>query len=123
MRVKVLFFGLLKDVAGRPEEELDLPPGSQLRSVFEHYAERFPRVREMAESIVLARNHEFAALSTPISEGDEVALLPPVSGGAPRSKREIAEAGNYFSLIRQQMDTRAIVARILNGAEGAVVTF
>ncbi len=122
MHVRVLFFGMLKELVGRPSDEADFPPGADLRSVFECYATRYPRMRELAGSIVVARNHEFAEISTPLAEGDEVALLPPVSGGAGASS-QIAEAGHYFALTRHAIDTRALAARLLTGAEGAVVTF
>src|ERR1700683_1950260 len=82
MTVKVLFVGQLKDVTGRSEDRLDLADGADLDGVFRHYAERFPKIREMARSIVMARNHEFATLSAPVADGDEIAFLPPVSGGA-----------------------------------------
>ena len=123
MRARVLFFGLLKDVVGRPAEEIDLPEGADLHAVFESYATRYPKIREMARSIVMARNHEFAQLSTTLAEGDEVAFLPPVSGGASPDPNEIREAGHYFALTRHAIDTHGVIARILTGAEGAVVTF
>jgi molybdopterin synthase catalytic subunit len=123
MRARVLFFGLLKDLVERPAEEIELPEGADLRAVFDLYAARYPRMRDLARSIVMARNHEFAALSTPLAEGDEVAFLPPVSGGAAAKPNEICEAGHYFALTRLTIDTRAVIARILTGAEGAVVTF
>lgn len=123
MRARILFFGVLKDLVERPAEEIDLPPGADLRSVFEAYANRYPRLREMSRSIVMARNQEFADLSTCLSEGDEVAFLPPVSGGAEPDPCAVTEAGNYFALTRHAIDTHAVTARILTGAEGAVVTF
>jgi molybdopterin converting factor subunit 1 len=122
MRVRVLFFGMLRDLVGRPSEESEFPAGASLQTVFETYAERFPRVRELAPSIVVARNQEFADLSTCVEEGDEVAFLPPVSGGA-GGPLEICENGNYFALTRHAIDTRGIVARIQTGGDGAVVTF
>lgn len=134
MRVKVLFFGILKDVVGHAEDQLNLDEGARLKSIFDHYADRFPRMRDMAGSIVLARNHEFSDLTAKVAEGDEVAFLPPVSGGAPdtgsengqpRYTHEIAdaEAGHIFALTRQPIDTREILARLLRGEDGAVVTF
>jgi molybdopterin synthase catalytic subunit len=125
MRARLLFFGVLKDLAGRSSEEADFPDGADLRAVFEIVAARYPPLREMARSIVVARNREFAELSTKIEEGDEVAFLPPVSGGATEcpDPLEIAENGNYFALTRQTIDARPIRARLLTGAEGAVVTF
>lgn len=125
MRVRVLFFGMLKDLVGRSAEEADFPEGADLRAVFDRYAARHARLREMARSIVMARNHEFAELSTSLQEGDEVAFLPPVSGGsaAAAPTAEICEDGNFFALTRHDIDARQVIARLLTGAEGAVVTF
>lgn len=128
MRVKVLFFGMLKDIVGAAEEELTLADGAQLRSIFDHYAGRFPRLRQLASSIVLARNHEFSDTSACVSDGDEVAFLPPVSGGTAAAggqyTHEIQDAGgNFFALTWQPIDTRALIARIVAGEDGAVVNF
>jgi molybdopterin synthase catalytic subunit len=123
MRVRVLFFGLLKDLVGTSSEEVHLPPGADLRAVFEYYQGRQPRLRELARNIVIARNQEFAELATPVAEGDEIAFLPPVSGGQSPNPLEIENAGNYFALTRKTIDPKAIVARILTGSEGAVATF
>ena len=122
MKIKVLFFGLLKDVCGRSEEGLELPDGATAGAVFEHYARLFPRLEGMAKSTVLALNHEFSAPDALLSEGDEVALLPPVSGGAPL--HEIADPeGHFFLLTREPIDPRAAEERLLQGIDGAVVTF
>jgi molybdopterin converting factor subunit 1 len=125
MRARVLFFGILKELAGVSAEEADFPAGSDLRTVFESYATRFPAVRALAGSIVVARNQEFADLSTRLQEGDEIAFLPPVSGGAGvvAGPLEIVDNGNYFCLTRHAIDSRSLTAHLLTGAEGAVVTF
>lgn len=122
MRVQVLFFGLLKDICGRPADSLDLPAGSTASAVFDHYAARFPRLRDMASSIVLARNQEFATAREPLSDGDEVALLPPVSGGAFLSEIRDQE-GHFFALTREAIDPRAVETCLLQGCDGAIVTF
>lgn len=122
MRVRVLFFGMLRELVGRPSEDMDFPSGANLRTVFESYAARHPRFRELAPSIVMARNQEFAQLSSTLAEGDEVAFLPPVSGGT-EDDCELCQDGHYFGLTRYAIDTRAVIARLLTGAEGAVVTF
>ncbi|MBS1856946.1 MAG: molybdenum cofactor biosynthesis protein MoaE [Acidobacteria bacterium] len=115
---------MLKDLVGRAAEERDFPEGADLRAVFDAYAAEHPRLREMAGSIVLARNQEFAAPGTALADGDEVAFLPPVSGGRDHDPIEISGPdGHYFALTRHAIDTRAVIARILTGAEGAVVTF
>jgi len=121
--VRVLFFGMLKDVAGRAEERLELETPATLGSVFEHYCARFPRLREMAGSILLARNHEFAESAAQLTDGDEVAFLPPVSGGSDGFLHQINEDGNLFALTRHPIVTRRIADRLLRGEDGAVVTF
>jgi molybdopterin synthase catalytic subunit len=122
MRVRVLFFGMLRELVGRPSEDADFPEGADLRAVFESYATRYPRLRELAPSIVIAQNQQFAQLSASITEGDEVAFLPPVSGGAGVDS-ELLQGGHIFALTHHAIDTRATIARLLTGAEGAVVTF
>jgi len=123
MRARVLFFGMLKDLVGRTAEEAEFPEGTDLRAVFEAYASRYPALREIARSIVMARNQEFAELSTILAEGDEVAFLPPVSGGAAADPTEIAENGHYFAITHHAIDPRSVIRRIQTGAEGAIVTF
>jgi molybdopterin synthase catalytic subunit len=123
----VLFFGLLKDVIGRSAEEIDIADGQRLGEVFERYAAAFPRLREMESSIQLARNHEFSDRDAELAEGDEVAFLPPVSGGTPGEGwiQQITdfETGNFFALTRTPIRTRAIVDRLLRPEDGAFVDF
>ena len=123
MRARVLFFGMLKELVGRSADDAEFADGADLRDVFETYAIQYPRLREISRSIVVARNQEFAELATKVSEGDEIAFLPPVSGGAGPELPEIAVAGNHYALTRHSIDTRALIARLLTGSEGAVVTF
>ena len=122
MKIKVLFFGLLKDVCGRAEDELELPENAVLKEVFDHYAALYPRLAAMAGSTVLARNQEFAGSDQPLTDGDEVALLPPVSGGAPLHEIQDPE-GHWFLLTRDPLDPRDAERRLLQGSDGAIVTF
>ena len=81
MRVRVLLFGQLKDIVGRQEESLELEPGSKLASVMAHYAERYPGLQGLTKSVACSINQEYAPGTAVLREGDEVGLLPPVSGG------------------------------------------
>jgi molybdopterin synthase catalytic subunit len=121
MRVKVLFFGILKDLAGRSEDQIQLGENAKVGNVFDYYAERFPKIRAMSSSIVMARNQEFSPLTTSLAEGDEVAFLPPVSGGAPTEL--IDPAGHYFALTREPIVTLALTDRIQRPGDGAVIAF
>ena len=84
MRVQVLFFGLLKDVAGSSSEWLDLPEGSTLADLVQHYVLRVPKLQEFLPSLALSVNQHYAGPGTVLGNNDEVALLPPVSGGSQR---------------------------------------
>jgi molybdopterin synthase catalytic subunit len=124
VRIRVLFFGVLRDIVGLKETSLEVPDGGRLAWVFESYATRFPRLKEMSASIVLARNQQFAAPSDALSEGDEVAFLPPVSGGLGTFTHEITdEAGNFFALTRDPIDATALGKRLARGEDGGIVTF
>ena len=81
MLVKVLYFGRLKELCGAPEESVELPDGARIEDLFTHCASSRPELRKFRQSLVAARNREFAAWSTPLHSGDEVGFLPPVSGG------------------------------------------
>lgn len=121
MHIRVLFFGLLKDMCGHAEEWIDLPDGSTTGTVFDHYAKQFPKLRQMASSIVLAKNHEFASTAEHLKEYDEVALLPPVSGG---NLAEIDDPeGHFFALTRVPIDIRGLEHLVQRGIDGAIVTF
>jgi MoaE-MoaD fusion protein len=124
VRVKVLFFGQLKDIVGRAEESLEMEDGSVLQSLFDHYARQFPKLEKMSGSIVMALNQQFSERSAALSPGDEVAFLPPVSGGSnPYTYEIIDEAGHFFALTRAPIDERSIKTRLLQGEDGAVVVF
>jgi molybdopterin synthase catalytic subunit len=115
---------MLRDIVGRTEEQIEVENGARLEAVFEHYAGEFPRLKDLASSIVLASNHHFCDRSTLVSEGDEIAFLPPVSGGSGRYLHEIAEPeGHFFALTREPILTAAIARELLRGEDGAVVNF
>lgn len=81
VRVKVLFFGRLKEIVGHSEDFADLPDGSPIETLFSRYGARHPELTRFRASLVASHNQEFATWSTPLHSGDEVAFLPPVSGG------------------------------------------
>lgn len=113
---------MLKDIVGRAEEQIDVGEDASIEAVFDRYAAEAPKLREMRPSIVLARNHQFCSGETPLAEGDEVAFLPPVSGGAP-AQEILDPEGHLFALTRDPIDTRQVAARLLRGEDGAVVHF
>ena len=97
--------------------------GATLGDVFEAYAQRFPALQGMSQSIVLALNQTFAAASDAVHEGDEVAFLPPVSGGSGFLYERTDEHGNFFALTRDPLDAIALRERLLQPEDGAAVIF
>ena len=81
VHVKVLFFGRLRELTGLTEEAVDIPVGSTLSDVFDQYSARFPQLASYRASLVASRNQEFAAWDSRLSADDDIAFLPPVSGG------------------------------------------
>ena len=125
MRVTVLFFGALKEITGRSRDSIELSAGSSLETLFEIYASQFPKLREMASSIAVARNQEFSDLTVPLAEGDEVALMPPVSGGADADEwiASTEDANALYALTERPIDAQALSRRVLRASDGAVVVF
>ena len=121
MRVRVLFFGVLKDLVGRAEDALDVPSGSTLQDVFETYSERFETLQGKRSSILFARNQEFAAPGTLLADNDEVAFLPPVSGGSNMAAKVTEQI--VFAIVRTPIDSQALARSLQRPEDGAVVVF
>jgi molybdopterin converting factor subunit 1 len=79
MRVRVLYFGVLKDAFGRGGEEMELAEGASVGDLITACRGRYAGV--VWESMAVAVNQEYARATDVLNDGDEVALLPPVSGG------------------------------------------
>ena len=82
MRVQVLFFGVLKDLVGRASESIELGDEATVADVLHHYESRIPRIKEFLPTIAMSVNQHYAGPGAILGNGDEVALLPPVSGGS-----------------------------------------
>lgn len=120
MRVKVLLFGQLKDIVGRSEESLELQPGAKLGAVVSHYAERYPKFQGLTNSIACSINQEYAQGTAILKEGDEVGLLPPVSGG----KSGVAELrSEHCAIVREPINGHDVKAKLENPEDGAAVLF
>jgi molybdopterin synthase catalytic subunit/molybdopterin converting factor small subunit len=118
MQVRVLFFGMLKDLAGRGSDLLNLPEHATLGDVFTHYEEITPRLGELAASIAISINQEFAGTDARLKEGDEIAFLPPVSGGLTDPESDMSTKRRHFSSIaREKIDTQDVLAELKQPAE------
>jgi molybdopterin synthase catalytic subunit len=125
MQVRVLFFGVLKDLLSSSGEAVTLPEGATVVQLLEqlrngngidHRAESAGH--PVWSALAVAVNREYAAASAVLHEGDEVALLPPVSGGA-----DVAAVASLVALTRERIDRDALVAALQQPGDGAVVVF
>ncbi len=119
MQVRVLFFGILKDLVGRSSETLELADGARLEAVLQHYSRQAPRLAAMLASLALAVNQEYATADAVMRAGDEVALLPPVSGGS----GEAGTADDDVRIVREPIAASAVIARLKRPEDGAAVIF
>ena len=124
MQVRVLFFGMLKDLTGRSSESLDLPESATLHDLLTHYQQQIPRLKPIAASLAMSINQEYAAPESQLKPGDEVALLPPVSGGSgANSVAEHTGHSRYAAIVHQPIDTQALLEKLKQPDDGAAVVF
>jgi len=127
MRVRVLFFGMLKELVGKASDTLDLDQGASVADLLAHYETQIPRLRESLPSLALAVNQEYASAGTKLRSNDEVAILPPVSGGKNGSR--IASGGGnrretaHCAIVRGPIQTQEVLAGVKRGEDGAAVVF
>jgi molybdopterin converting factor subunit 1 len=81
MSIRVLFFASLADVVGVREAELEASKYPDVISIYSHFETAFPQLRIHRSSILFALNSEFTDPASAVKDGDEIAFLPPVSGG------------------------------------------
>ena len=115
MQVRVLFFGLLTDVIGQRSDSLVLPQGATVRHLLAHYQSNFPRLNGLVSSLAVSINQSYVPQSAELHDGDEVALLPPVSGGANEAP--------LVKIVRERIVPHDFVPKLEQPEDGAVVIF
>jgi MoaE-MoaD fusion protein len=131
MQVRVLYFGALKDIFSKDREAIELPQDATVAMLLDHYRNTAPDHGHFWDTLAVAVNTEYALPSQALSDGDEVALLPPVSGGSGAmvtpsvgGRAEVSPArASHIALERDPIDSAALTAAIKRGEDGAVVVF
>lgn len=124
IHVRVLLFAMLAESAGRRELELELPAGSRVADAVRALAERAPALAPWVDRVSYAVNRTYAEREAPLAEGDELALLPPVSGGSVGDEGVLASAaGGRFLVSRGPLSLDRAAALVTNPASGAVCVF
>src|SRR5579864_6983256 len=119
MRVRVLFFGILKELAGKSQDQVEVRDGASVRDVLLHYESQIPQLKAALPSVAFAVNQQYAGMETRLNADDEIALLPPVSGGS----GQVLAQRRYASIVRGPIDTQDTLTTLKRGEDGAAVVF
>lgn len=112
---------MLKDLLVKASDSVEVADGSSVGDMLTEYARGFPQLKEALPSLAVAVNQHYAVPETVLKQGDEVALLPPVSGGT--AGETLAERRRHASIVREPIDSARILAAIKRGGDGAAVVF
>jgi len=120
VQVRVLFFGAARDAVGANELQLTFQNPATTSSAFAELLKKFPALQKFGRSLLIAVNQEYAKVDVKINGGDELAIFPPVSGGA--QQRAAASSKDFFELTDRPIDVGAVARRVVLPECGATVT-
>ncbi len=81
MKLRVLFFSVLRDITGTDEISVELPAGSTMADLLAHVESCWPKLAEWEKSLLLALDQTYVKRDAALHDGGEVAIMPPVQGG------------------------------------------
>jgi MoaE-MoaD fusion protein len=119
MKIDVLLFGVLKELVGHSDDTIELPAGASARDVLLYYARKAPRFEAMIPALAISVNREYAEVDRVLRPGDEVGLLPPVSGGSTNAGTE----SGAVRIVREPINAQAVLAQLKQPADGAAIIF
>jgi MoaE-MoaD fusion protein len=122
MQVRVLFFGRLKEIVGLAEDKVELSEGARVEDLFARYGTRFPELASFRASVAAAVNQEYAEWRAPLHNNDEVAFLPPVSGGEDPLPEAMPTSDDCW-IVRSPIRAGEVLDQVKAPADGAVVVF
>jgi molybdopterin converting factor subunit 1 len=81
MKIRLLFFAVLRDIAGRGEDVIELPDGTRAADVWQRLRDEHAALRDYIQPPMIAINESYVAAEELLHDGDELAFIPPVAGG------------------------------------------
>lgn len=120
MRVKILLFALFREQAGKAKLELELPEGATVGDAKQLLETRYPL---KLSGGLAAVNQQFAQADIALREGDELAFLPPVSGGTAEAPEAVQPAEDSFGLTYEPLEVQPYVDWAIRDPYGAVISF
>ncbi len=123
INVRVLFFGAARETVGSDEIKLDLHAPATVASAFAEVLARYPQLgSRFGRSLLLAVNQEYAPRESEVRAGDELAIFPPVSGGAEDESHAAQDSLDFFELTTEPIDVGEVARRVVPPQCGATVT-
>ncbi|NJN16460.1 MAG: molybdopterin converting factor [Oscillochloris sp.] len=122
MQVTIRFFAGHRDIVGRSEQIVTIAPDATVGMVWEQLVAAYPRLAGYTGRLLYAVNQEFSTLDSPLHDGDEVAFIPPVSGGSPEREVGVMDVQPYL-VTNAPIDPAPLVLFVQTANDGAVVTF
>jgi len=116
LKSKIIFFAKLKDIVGKTEMEFDLREGSKVADLKREVLQKFPNLQEYVDIMMVSINQNFAFDDDPIPENSEIALFPPVSGGA-------MDEDDFVDVIDNDFEFNSLINDVIEKQTGAVVMF
>jgi molybdopterin synthase catalytic subunit len=114
--VRARLFARLREQAGTDTEQIEVPAGSTVADVYETIQKLHPGLQADRNAVRVALNPEFTSWTSKVADGDEVAFIPPVSGGA-------HGVGVLFELTSRPLDARRMETAVEHKGAGAICTF
>src|SRR5687767_11543648 len=121
IKVRVLFFGAARDAVGQEQIEVELESPINAGGARAKLLSEYPSLQRFGQSLLFAVNQQYAQSDREISEGDELAVFPPVSGGYARVPRASSNH-DFFELTTDPIDIGAVARRVVLPRCGATVT-
>ncbi|BCJ85864.1 molybdopterin converting factor subunit 1 [Effusibacillus dendaii] len=115
MLCKIRFFAGVAEAAGQREHTVDLPEGSAVKDLISKLQEEFPQAADLFGKSFFSVNQEYADPSVIIKAGDELAVIPPVSGGSGENPR--------IEITTEPLSADSIIKKVSNPYAGAILTF
>ena len=111
MDIVVKYFAVIRERLGIAEETIQVESGATVQAIYDHVAERSPELEPLLDRSMIMRNHEYAERTEALEQGDEVAIIPPVSGGG------------HFRVHESKLNPEEISKNVEHPGAGAVVIF
>jgi MoaE-MoaD fusion protein len=114
VHVKLLYFAVVRELIGQSQETREIRPGQTVEDLFRQIVEDHPRIERLRPSLMFMVNEEYADPAHEVQDGDEIALIPPVSGGEPIKR---------FIMTRDPISESDVTELVSIPEAGAIVTF